>query len=340
LAKIIINKLNYFHNLSVISKHAKDKEKVAVVLKDNAYGHGLTEIASLACEFGITKAVVQTIEEACKIQEFFKDILILADVSTHTYSHTFHITINTLSDITKLPENTNVHLKVDTGMHRNGIRESELKEAIHRIYKQGLNLTGVYSHHRSADELSCEYFCQKMNFKKVKAEVKKTCEELLLPKPHFHSANSSAFFRDTNCDDDMFRVGIATYGYLETDNVYKIPNLKPVLSLHAKRISSRKLLINEKLGYGGKYKAKKTMEVSTYDIGYGDGFLRINEKQQYTTPEGFEVLGRVSMDSLSLNSEKENVCLFNDVRALAKIHGTITYEILTSLKPNIKKEIQ
>jgi len=339
MAKIIINKSNYFHNLSVISKHVNGKEKVTVVLKDNAYGHGLIEIASLAQEFGITKAAVQTIEDAIKIESYFKEILILADVSVHTYSHTFHITINELSDIEKLPQNTNIHLKVDTGMHRNGINTNELKEAIYRIYKQGLKLKGVYTHHRSADELSCEYFCQNMEFKNIKAEVKKTCEELLLTIPNFHSANSSAIFRNNNMDDDIVRAGIASYGYLETNNVYQIPNLKPVLSLYAKRLSTRKLFINEKLGYGGTFKSKKEMEISTYDIGYGDGFLRINEHQNYTTPEGFSILGRVSMDNMSLDSSQDEICLFNDVRVLAKIHGTITYEILTSLKENIKKEI-
>jgi alanine racemase len=339
LAKIIISKLNYFHNLSVISKHVKDKEKIAVVLKDNAYGHGLIEIATLASEFGVTKAVVQTLDDAIKIEKLFEEILILADKNIHTYSHTFHITINELKDIITLPKNTNVHLKIDTGMHRNGISKNELKEAIHGICKQGLNLTGVYTHYRSADELSCEYFCQKDEFKKIKADVKITCEELLLPIPNFHSANSSGVFRESNFDEDMVRVGIATYGYLETDEIYKIPNLKPVLSLHAKRLSTRKLFFNEKVGYGGKFKAKKDMIISTYDIGYGDGFLRINENQQYTTPEGFNILGRVSMDNMSLDTTKEEICLFNDVRQLAKIHDTITYEILTSLKDNIKKEI-
>ncbi len=339
MAKIIISKKNYFHNLSLICKQAKGKENVAVVLKDNAYGHGLLEIATLANEFGINNAVVETLDEAIKVEKLFKEILILADNNIHTYSHSFHITINEINDIYKLPENTNVHLKIDTGMHRNGISKNELKDAIDGICKQGLNLTGVFTHYRSADELSCEYFCQKEDFKIIKAEVKKTCEELLLPIPNFHSTNSSGLFRDLDFKEDMTRVGIASYGYIETNKIYEIPNLKPVLSLYAKRISSRKLFFNEKIGYGGTFKAKRDMDVSTYDIGYGNGFLRINEKQNYITPEGYNILGRVSMDNMSLDSTKEDICLFDDVRVLAKLHNTITYEILTSLKPNIKREI-
>ena len=67
--------------------------------------------------------------------------------------------------------------------------------------------------------------------------------------------------------------------------------------------------------------------------------LRINEKKSYTTPKGYKILGRVSMDNLSLNSDDKEVCIFDDVNELAKIHDTITYEITTTLNPNIKKEI-
>ncbi len=339
MARITLNKSNYFHNLSVISKQAKGKDKVSVVLKDNAYGHGLIEMATLANEFGINKAVVVKLDDALKIEKLFDEILILADKDIHTYSHTFHIAINELKDIYTLPKNTNVHLKIDTGMHRNGISKNELKAAINGIYKENLNLTGVFTHYRSSDELSCEYFCQKNDFKKIKAEVKNICEELFLPIPKFHSANSSGLFRDKNFSEDITRVGIASYGYCESDSVYQIPKLKPVLSLYAKRISSKKLFLNERLGYGGKFKATKEIDVSTYDIGYGAGFLRVKDDLKYKTPEGFDLLGRVSMDYSSFNSTNEEICIFNDVKTLAKLHKTITYEIVTSLKSHLKREI-
>ena len=87
------------------------------------------------------------------------------------------------------------------------------------------------------------------------------------------------------------------------------------------------------------YKLDKDMVVSNYDVGYGDGFLRINENQKYFTPKGYELLGRVSMDNISLNSNEDEICLFNDVRALAMLHNTISYEITTTLSNRIKKEV-
>lgn len=339
MAKILLNRNNLFYNLDIISKKAGSIDKVAVVLKDNAYGHGLLEISSLLSEYGIKKVVVRTCEDAIKIEKLFNYILVLAEQNFQNYSHTFHIALNSLDDIEKLPPNSNVHIKVDTGMHRNGIEPKDLEVAVLGLFKKNIHITGVFTHHRGADELSTDYFWQKENFSLVKKSIKNICEKLFLPIPAFHSCNSAALFRTVNFDEDFTRVGIATYGYLDNADIFNFPLLKPVMSLWADKISTRILKKGQSVGYGGKFTATEDMTVSTYDIGYGDGFLRLNEKNLYTTPKGYKVLGRVSMDNLSLNSDDEKVCLFDDVRALAKIHNTITYEITTTLSADIEKEI-
>ncbi|QKF76979.1 alanine racemase [Arcobacter defluvii] len=339
MAKILLRKENLFYNLDIISKKAGSIEKVAVVLKDNAYGHGLIEIGKLASEYGIKKAVVRTIDDALKIEKFFDYIVILAEKSFHTYSHTFHIALNTCEDIERLPINSNVHIKIDTGMHRSGIKPSELEKAILGLSKRNIHITGVFTHHKGADELSTNFFWQKAVFSSIKENVKKICEQLSLPIPAFHSCNSAALFRTSDFDEDFARVGIATYGYIDNADVFKFPKLKPVMSLWANRISTRTLKKGQSVGYGGKFSATEDMIVSNYDVGYGDGFLRLNERKTYTTPKGYKVLGRVSMDNLSLNTDDEKVCIFDDVNALAKVHDTITYEITTTLNPNIEKEI-
>ena len=339
MARILLNKKNLFYNLSVISEQTKSKNKVAIVLKDNAYGHGILEIATLASEFGIKKAVVRTLEDALKIEKLFDYILILAEKSIHTYSHAFHIALNTLEDIDNLPQNCNVHIKVDTGMHRNGISPEDLEVAILGLKERNINITGVFTHHKGADELSTDFFWQNAVFTRVKKDVKRICEQLFLPFPAFHSCNSAALFRHSDFDEDFARVGIATYGYLDNANIFKFPKLKPVLSLWASKLSTRVLKKGQSVGYGGTFTANTDMTISTYDVGYGDGFLRLNERCSYETPKGYKVLGRVSMDNLSLNTNDDEVCIFNDVNALAKTHDTITYEITTALNPNIKKEI-
>lgn len=339
MAKILLNKNNLFYNLNIISNHAGGKEKVAVVLKDNAYGHGLVEIASMASEFGIKKAVVKSLDEALAIEKLFDEILILAESNFHTYSHTFHIALNSLDNMDNLPLGCKVHIKVDTGMHRNGIKPKEIEECILGLSRRKITLSGIFTHYRNADNLSTDFFWQKAVFSRVKADVKRICEQLNLPIPAFHSSNSAALFRHTNFDEDFARVGIATYGYLDNANVFDFPTLKPVLSLWANKLSTRVLNKGQAVGYGGTFKASENMIISTYDVGYGDGFLRLNEKQTYTTPKGYKVLGRVSMDNLSLNSNDDEVCIFDDVQELAKQHNTITYEITTALSTQIKREI-
>ncbi len=339
MAKILLNKSNFFHNLEICSNQAGGKDQIAIVLKDNAYGHGLLEIAQMACEFGITKAVVRTVKEAQKIETFFTQILILADIPTTTLAHSFHITINSLEDIDKMGAGANIAIKVDTGMHRHGILPKELEACIYGAYRKKLNIKSVFMHHRSADTLSSEYFWQKDLFKGIVEDSKKICAKLNLPEIAFHSSNSSALFRNNNFSEEYCRIGIAAYGYLENKSPLKVPNLKPVLSLHASKISTRVLSSGQRVGYGGTFTVKEDMSISTYDIGYADGFMRIDPSVNFTVKDGESLLGRVSMDNISVSGQSDEICLFDDVKELANIHNTISYEILTSLSADIKRQI-
>ena len=132
MAFCLINRTNYFYNLSLIEKKIK-KEKIAVVLKNNAYGHGLVEIASLASEYGIFHAVVNNLNEANKINNFFKSVLVLQDIPNNQIPENVIITINSISAIRKIPSGTKVEIKIDTGMNRNGIMIHELELAFESI---------------------------------------------------------------------------------------------------------------------------------------------------------------------------------------------------------------
>ena len=339
MSKIVLNKKKYFSNLEIIEKQLGSKDKICVVLKDNAYGHGLIEIATMASEYGIKKAAVLFVNDARIIEHLFDEILILTESKIDTYSHTIHMSIKQLSDIEKMPKKTKVHLKIDTGMHRNGICEEELEEAIRGIKEAQLQFCGLYTHHRSADKLSSDFYWQARNFERVKNKVFTLCEELFLPIPKVHSANSSALFRFKNYCDDFARVGIAQYGYLENDDIFKKPLLQPILELWASKNSSRILKKGQRVGYSGNYQAAQDMRISTYDVGYGDGFLRYTSNKNYKTPKGYEIIGNISMDNIAVISNDEEICIFDDAKQLAKINNTITYEILSSLKQGIKKEI-
>ena len=332
MAYITLNKNNFFNNLDIIAQMTKSKDKIALVLKDNAYGHGLLLIASIAKEYGITKAVVRSSDEARMIDEYFDYILVLADIPKVT-SEKVRFTINDLKSIDNFPKGTKVELKVDTLMHRNGISIDELEDAVSMIKKQGLILEAVYTHHRSADELTSEWFIQNENFKLVKEKVK----ELGLKDIRFHSANSASIFRTDNFSEDMARVGIAAYGCLES-NVVDTSALKPVLSLIASKNSTRYLRKGDRVGYGGTCTLSEDAIVSNYDFGYADGFLRINSNH-YTTPQNIKQVGRISMYNSSFLSDEDDILVFDDASFMAKSAQTISYEVLTSLKAHIKRVV-
>ena len=337
MSYIELNRSAFFHNLDIIAQKTADKDKIALVLKDNAYGHGLLETASLAKEYGICKAVVRNEKEAESIKDFFEYILILSPKHPITPKMNFLYTINSLEDIVKFPSQTRVELKVDTGMHRNGIAMDELDEALKMISSQGLKLEAVFTHFRSADTMSAEWFWQKKNFEKIKRHclVSQTSESMPL---RFHSCNSAGLFRNAAFDEDMVRVGIAAYGCLQMDRGFEQTGLKPVLSLVAEKISSRRLKKGERVGYNATFEADEEVEVTNYDIGYADGLSRLLSNA-YQTPDGHELVGRVSMDNSSYLSTKEKLLIFDDANEIAAFSQTIGYEVLTSLSPGLERRI-
>ncbi len=331
MAFIKINKQNFYHNLNQIALQTGSLDKVAIVLKDNAYGHGLELMAKLASEFGIKHAVVRTNVEAELIRSLFETILVLGDKVVKDDKCSF--AINTLEDIKQAQKGSKIELKVDTGMHRNGINIDELDIALALIKKQELSLVGIMTHYRSADELSSELFWQQKNFEKVKNKVKRSGFQNI----RFHSHNSAAILRTKSFDEDLVRVGIGAYGYNELLYPFDKIELKPVMSLYAKKISTRVLKKGERVGYGGTFEALSDMTISTYDLGYGDGWCRGESKNPYITSENLPILGRVSMDFIALESKKNEICVMNDAQVAAKQFGTISYEITTALHMEIEK---
>ncbi|MFA5234624.1 MAG: alanine racemase [Sulfurimonas sp.] len=338
MAYIILNKNNFFNNLDIIAKSTKGRDKIALVLKDNAYGHGLLEVASMAKEYGIKRAVVRTCQEANVVENFFEYILVLGRTQTAEKSQKIRYTINDMASIDRFEHGAKVELKVDTGMHRNGIAMSELQEAFLKIKEAGLILEAVFTHHRSSDELTSEWFWQKENFADIKEKSRKLALEFGFGSLRFHSSNSASLFRHVDFDEDMARVGIAAYGCIKVPEALDIKGLKPVLSLWASRVSSREIKVGERVGYSGDYVVAEDCVISNYDFGYGDGFLRACACG-YKTPDGTELVGRISMDNSTFKSDKEKILVFDDAREVAPFAKTISYEILTSLKPEIKRTV-
>jgi alanine racemase len=323
------------YNLDIIAQQVGAKDKIAVVLKDNAYGHGAKLIASAVREYGIKQAVVRLESEALEIADFFENILILADFPTSQNS-SFSYAINTMESIEKFPRGTRVELKIDTGMHRNGVAVGDLQRAFERMAHQGLVCVGVMSHFKSADTLSSEWFWQRKVFDDLK-ERAITLAENYGWKPRFHISNSAGTFRSSQCLDDLVRIGIGLYGCLQMDATLLQPAFKPVLSLYGNKIATRTLKAGQRIGYNGIYEPACDEVVSTYDLGYANGLDRL-ASNQYVTPNGIALRGRISMDSAVFSTDTDELLIFNDANEYAKAVGTIGYEILACLDKDLKRE--
>jgi alanine racemase len=322
MSYIKINKNNLYHNLDLLSKRLGSKDKLAVVLKDNAYGHGLVLIAKLISEYGIKRVIVKDESEAIKIRELFEDIIILNPNFTAYYDN-FSLVISSHIQLKRVKDQK-IHLKFDTGMHRNGFD-------IQKIDTTKLNLVGIMTHFRSADEIGSEQFWQQQNWKKIKDIYKDS-------KAFFHSGNSATVLRLNSYEDDFARCGIAVYGYHHMDRSFGEFDLRPVLTLYAQKLSSRELKKGDRVGYGGVGLIDRDMVVSTYDVGYADGFFRYDGMDEFCI-DSKRVIGRISMDSISIEGDSDKVAIIKDAKELSKRFNTISYDILAKLNPLIKRDI-
>ncbi|WP_104698024.1 MULTISPECIES: alanine racemase [unclassified Helicobacter] len=341
MAEIFICSKSYKNNLDTIAQHIKSKEKIGIVLKDNAYGHGLLEIATLAHQYGIKSVFVKNEFEARQISHLFQHITVLYGGISDNSIPNIYPTIHSESQLDLIPKNTSIELKVNIGMNRNGINPDHLEEFIQKILDKKLKLFGVFAHNGYSDDKDSSFEDHQEAFRQIKEKVKLLAKKKGFQIPRFHSLNSSGTLRSNNIDDDLVRIGIASYGYLSTD--FEIPsarNLKPVASLYADKICTHFLRKGAKIGYSGVTELQEDSYVSTYDIGYGDGLFRFNGKQKkFFTADGFLLLPKTSMDCFSALSTQDRICVFKDARELAEIFHTIPYEILTNLSSFIKRTI-
>ena len=338
MAFCLINKSNYFYNLSLIEKKIH-KAKIAVVLKNNAYGHGLLEISQLASEYGIKHAVVNTLNESNLIHSLFESILVLQDIPLEKVEDNIIITINSISMLEKINSATRVEIKIDTGMNRNGIIPKDLDRALEIILEKGLILNGVFTHFSNAYIDDNSIYNQKKIFDELKNTILKD-ERFSSNKIRFHCCASSSLFRIDSNEYDLARVGIMSYGYISLPISFTQPLLKPVMSLWGEKITSKVVNKGDSIGYGSKYIAEDNILSSTYDIGYGDGFLRLDGSKKSNIEDGREILGVVSMNSFSTEGEDDKVCVFNDAEKFSDLHGTIVYEIISNINPNFRRIVE
>lgn len=313
-AWLTIDTSNLLHNVKELQRIMKGDCKLMAVVKANAYGHGSVETAASLNNAGIKNFAVATLNEGIELRlsGIRGDILVLGytDVSYARELKEYRLT-QTVVDYSygmeleskKIP--VNVHIKIDTGMHRLGM-ESEDMERIKEIFSfKYLNVSGMFTHLCAADSRRSEdiYYTEKQteSFYQLVDELKAIGIKVPV---HIQSSYGLLNYNELPCD--YARIGIAMYGCLSSakDKTVIMPELKPVLSLQSRLVLIRNIPVGESVGYGRVYQASEDRTIGILSVGYGDGYPReLSEGKGQVLINGIKVpvIGRICMDQLMID---------------------------------------
>jgi alanine racemase len=284
------------------------RKEIIPVVKADAYGHGMIAIAKALVGRGSTQMLaVATLEEAIELRKKFTtsvSILVLSGFLPHqveAYSkyhlipmiHSLHH-LKTLLGRRALPE---IHLKIDTGMNRLGILESEVPDAIRVLQKIPLKLAGLATHFADSEVVSSTFIDKQIAvFQAVHAELQS--KRLLQTDARIHTGNSGAILQHKVNFSTSARPGIGLYGILPNPRTENTAGLVPVLQWKARVLTIKALMPGSTVGYGRTYKAKRKEKIALLPIGYADGYPRLLSNLGEVLLEGkrVPVRGRVSMD--------------------------------------------
>ena len=316
------------HNVSELRGITNPKARLMAVVKANAYGHGMIEIARRALENGADSMGVARIEEGIELRKagFNESVLIFGytppplahkliafDLTQTVWSYK---TAQVLSDVAvSSNKQINVHLKVDTGMGRlgllpdcrrppatehnligNAIREAESISSL-----AGLKLEGVYTHFATADSSDKSYAGKQF---KIFVDFLNELRRAGMNPPLCHAANSAAIIDMPETHLDMVRAGIAIYGLYPSDEVNKRRiALKPAMTLKSKVVHLKKVPPGFKVSYGSTYQTPKPTTIASIPVGYADGFNRLLSSRGHMLVRGRRapIVGRVCMDQTMLD---------------------------------------
>lgn len=294
-------------NVRQTRKLLPDDVAIIVVVKANAYGHGAVEVAKTALANGASCLAVAFMDEALAIRRKGIDAPILVLGATRAEDinvaaeNNFILTVfqedwlKQARKHLKKDARITLHLKIDTGMGRIGIKDRTELEAIENLAAEDprFDLAGAFTHFATADETDLSYFHKQLShFKEMLSAFKN--------KPRMiHASNSAAALRKTGADFNGIRLGISMYGLTPSMEIEKdIPfPLHEAFSLRTKIIHVKKLMPGEKVSYGGTYEAQEEEWIGTLPIGYADGWIRKLQGQEVLI-NGMRapIVGRICMD--------------------------------------------
>ncbi len=314
-AWIEINLDNLRHNVKMLHKAMPEHCELMAVVKANAYGHGIYEIAVCMNQMGERAFAVATIDEGIKLRQYgiWGEILILGYTNPARAKelHRYDLT-QTLIDydyalvLSQQGYRVKAHIKIDTGMHRLGFDKEEVQKITEVFAMKNIKVCGIYTHLCASDSLDAKDVCftnmQLEGFYKLLERLRE--RGIRIPKVHIQSSYGLLNYPDLKCD--YVRAGVSLYGVLSSpnDKTRLQLDLRPVLSLKAKVVLLREVRAGESVGYSRGFAVKRNSLIAMLSIGYGDGFPRnLSFGKGYVLINGYQapIVGKICMDQLAVD---------------------------------------
>ncbi|GGE85568.1 alanine racemase [Priestia taiwanensis] len=300
-----------YNNVVNIKRFIPNATEVIAVVKANAYGHGDVQVAKIALEAGATRLAVAMLDEALHLRRhgITAPIIVLgvvrpqdADIAAE---HQIAVTVFRKGWLQEAEQSRmndrplHIHLKLDTGMGRLGIRtKEELIELLPFFHMPSFYIEGAYTHFAAADELNTVHV--EGQYKKFLCMLDWLKEYDIQP-PMIHCANSATSYRFSERVFNAVRIGIGMYGLtpsVEMNSLIPVDN-KPAFSLHSRLTHIKKLNVGDTVSYGATYTAEEEEWIGTVAIGYADGWRRsLQGFHVLVDGEKVPIVGRVCMDQL------------------------------------------
>ncbi len=349
-------------NLKIIRSHIAGGAKLCAVVKADAYGHGAVAVAREAVQQGAEYLAVAVLSEAVALREagFTTPILLLGPTQLAEADQVVHYGVTratfkpeqaqALSEAAARQGRTaKVHLAVDTGMGRIGVRpEAAGDMAAALAALPGIEVEGVFSHFAMADVRDKSH--AREQFRRFQTALASMEARGIRPAIR-HIANSAAILEMPETHLDMVRAGIILYGLAPSEEVGPGYGLKPLLRLRARVTYVKDIHPGETVSYGCIFRATRETRLATLSIGYADGYTRLYTGKASVEIRGRRapIVGRICMDQCMADvtdipgvTVGDKVTLFGSptlpIDEAAGWLGTINYEVACMISPRVPRE--
>lgn len=301
-------------NVRWLSRRLPTHTKLMAVVKANAYGHGASLVATELQRAGVDAFGVATTTEAEELRRagITAPVYLLSPVLADEVEGVLETQAVCLVQDTSFVEalsrqairrglRAEVHLKIDVGMSRFGVRPQCAEDVAQSIDSlPGVHLTGVATHFPCADSDPDMTHRQWQVFHQTAEHVMQRLGRPLVR----HAVASAGLLSVPEASADMVRCGILVYGIAPSGHDARSLGLSPVLSLHSRVVALRKIPPGTTVGYGATFVAKRETLVATVPVGYGDGYVRVlgNRAQGLIRGRRAPVIGGVCMDQMMIDA--------------------------------------